>query len=97
METLIENKPAPSVDVPRLVRHSLPAPCNRCGKSKRGFWEVEYEMECADCREAESRRKNEDRLRKAFAAGKIKESSLTPLGRSICMPNANSPSVGATD
>jgi hypothetical protein len=72
----------------RIVRHSLPAACGKCGERKRGFWEVEYEMDCADCREEESRLKTEDRLRKSFAAGKIKESSLTPLGRSICLPNA---------
>ena len=63
----------------------LPAICHKCQKPKRGFWEVEYGMNCADCRQKEERIKTENRLRKAFIAGKVKESQLTPLGRLICL------------
>jgi hypothetical protein len=87
MNTKTLNSGRVSVASTGLVRHSLPAVCGKCGKRKRGFWEVEYEMDCTDCREEESRLKTEERLRKAFAAGEIKESQLTPLGRSICLPN----------
>jgi len=70
-----------------IAGQSLPALCHSCRQHKRSFWEVEYEMDCADCREHAVTSEREARLKAAFAAGKIKESDLTPLGRSICLTN----------
>lgn len=63
---------------------NLPATCHKCNLPKRGFWEVEFEMDCTDCREVEAKARTEQRLREAVASGRIKVSSLTPLGRKVC-------------
>jgi hypothetical protein len=65
----------------------LPALCNGCNKSKRVFWEVQYEMDCIECRDLKHKKQLELRLKADFDAGKIKLSELTPLGRAICLGN----------
>jgi hypothetical protein len=66
----------------------LPALCPTCHRHARGFWEVEFDMDCADCRSEAARAKEEARLRVAVAFGKVPVSRLTKLGREVCGLNA---------
>ena len=58
--------------------------CPECHKKTRSFWEKDFDFSCINCREKQDKADKEKLLIAAFKAGKVKESDLTPLGRSVC-------------
>lgn len=58
--------------------------CPECRQKTRNFWEKEFDFSCVGCREKQDKINTEKRLFAAFKAGKVKESDLTALGRSVC-------------